>query len=196
MAKAKGPLFSVSASGKIKHRLTYSHKKVGNIVRLQRKNKDAQTDDQLLERGKFQDAVAAWNGLSSEQKAAWNLLAGGTSRSGYNLFLKYQISGLMTYLHFDTLSVITNVTPNFILSCYLDDTAYTDLGDIGFLVQTQRDSDGVWQNPSASFESDDRELRIRYPAKIKVSGGWRLRTTLEGLDVPYQMGTPTSGAFS
>ena len=71
MAKLKGPLFSLSASGALGPRLTYSMRGSGAQVRRQRANQDVTTPAQAVERGYYTDALAAWATLSPAEKEQW-----------------------------------------------------------------------------------------------------------------------------
>ena len=51
------------------------------------------SEDQLAQRAKYLAAVAAWNALTSEQKAVYNSEAAGLPLTGYNLFLKRHLNG-------------------------------------------------------------------------------------------------------
>jgi hypothetical protein len=130
MAKATGPLFSVSASGQIKHRLTFSNKRVGNIVRFQHKNKDAQTARQIANRTRYAGACASWKLLDSGTKESWNLLAKGKATTGFNLYLKSLITG-------SALKQITMVSARLVTNsgeCYIEvqlvPTDFTELYDV------------------------------------------------------------------
>jgi len=46
------------------------------------------TAPQLVRRGAFADAVAGWQGLTTNQKQVYNERASGKKMSGYNLYLK------------------------------------------------------------------------------------------------------------
>jgi len=50
--------------------------------------KNPRTDPQQIQRGKYADAVLAWQNLTSEQKEVYNERTKGKSLSGYNLFSK------------------------------------------------------------------------------------------------------------
>ncbi len=51
--KVQGPLFSLEAHGTIGDLLTFSKRRTGQQVRYQRKQKDAQSVDQVSHRAKF-----------------------------------------------------------------------------------------------------------------------------------------------
>jgi len=71
MAKLKGPLFSLSASGALGPRLTYSMRRSGAQVRRQQANTNPNTAGQAVERGYYTDALAAWATLSPAEKEQW-----------------------------------------------------------------------------------------------------------------------------
>lgn len=73
MVKLKGPLFSQSASGAIRKRLTYSTRRSGNQVRFQRAQEDVITSKRTTQRGYYQDAINGWNSLSDAEKAQWDV---------------------------------------------------------------------------------------------------------------------------
>jgi hypothetical protein len=54
--------------------------------------KNPRTVPQQAWRGIFADSVSAWQGLTDEQKAVYNIRAKGKRMSGYNLFLKEYLS--------------------------------------------------------------------------------------------------------
>ncbi len=70
--KIKGPLFSLKASGSVGPRLTFSQRRSGPQVRIQKSNADANTTNQQTERGYFDDGRTAWGTLSDANKAAWD----------------------------------------------------------------------------------------------------------------------------
>jgi len=65
------PLFSISASGSVGPRLTFSQRKSGPQVRIQKAQLDALSVPQLLERSYFVEAYEHWNTLTIENKADW-----------------------------------------------------------------------------------------------------------------------------
>jgi len=71
MAKLEGPLFSMGASGSIGPRLTYSKRKSGHQVRVQKAQTDALSAEQVVERGYYEDAIAAWATLTDNEKSQW-----------------------------------------------------------------------------------------------------------------------------
>ena len=77
MAKLTGPLFSLQAGGSIGPRLTYSQRKSGAQVRVQKAQLDVITADRSTERGYFQDSATAWGTLSDDEKSQWNVFNAG-----------------------------------------------------------------------------------------------------------------------
>lgn len=72
MAKIKGPLFSISASGSLGPRLIYQKRTTGSQVRFQKAQADVLTDDRTIERGYYTEAVAHWNTLTTGQQQEWS----------------------------------------------------------------------------------------------------------------------------
>ena len=92
MAKVKGPLFSLSASGQIAKTLVYGDWKGIDVVRKYVIPANPNTSGQQAQRGYFGAAVEDWHtdGLTAIDVAAWNLyaLAQKVAASGFNLFVK------------------------------------------------------------------------------------------------------------
>lgn len=72
MAKLKGPLFSVRASGSVGPRLAFSKRKSGPQVRYQKSQADAKTSAQQTERAYFDEARLMWVTLADADKTAWD----------------------------------------------------------------------------------------------------------------------------
>jgi len=88
MAKITGPLMSVSASGSIAKRLTFSQRKSGQQVRFQKAQKDVITDARTTARANYTLAYTAWGFLNSAEKEVYNDRAKGQQLTGFNLFVK------------------------------------------------------------------------------------------------------------
>lgn len=95
MAKVKGPLFSLSASGQIAKTLVYGDWKGIDIVRKYVIPANPKSDDQQTQRGYFGAAVEDWHtdGFTALDVAAWNLyaLAQKIAASGFNMLVKLKI---------------------------------------------------------------------------------------------------------
>ena len=72
MAKVAGPLFSQEASGAMGPRLTFSQRKSGQQVRIQKAQADVTTAGRTTQRDYFSTAYAAWNTLSDADQQEWN----------------------------------------------------------------------------------------------------------------------------
>lgn len=88
MVRLKGPLMSMSASGSIGPRLTFSQRKSGPQVRFQRAQKDVVSVARTRQRDLFTEAVSAWNSMTLIAKEVYNERAVGTVMNGYDLFQK------------------------------------------------------------------------------------------------------------
>lgn len=95
MAKVKGPLFSLGASGQIAKTLVYMVWKGIDDVREFVIPANPKTEDQQQQRGYFGDAVEAWHvdGYTEEDVKAWNMyaLSQKIAASGFNMFNRFYI---------------------------------------------------------------------------------------------------------
>jgi hypothetical protein len=96
MAKVKGPLFSLSASGQIAKTLVYGDWKGIDIVRKYVIPANPNTALQQTQRGYFAAAVEDWHtdGFTAVDVAAWNLyaLAQKVAASGFNMCTKLKVN--------------------------------------------------------------------------------------------------------
>jgi len=72
MVKLKGAFYSLAARGTFAKKLVYSVRKTGNIVRIQKKQDYAGTEEQLPVNTYFKLAITAYSILSDANKAAWD----------------------------------------------------------------------------------------------------------------------------
>ena len=72
MAKLKGPILSHTAHGRIGPQLTYSTRKSGPQVRIQKNQADVITADRTVQRDYFIEAYEQWNTLNDAEKQQWN----------------------------------------------------------------------------------------------------------------------------
>ena len=95
MAKVKGPLFSLSASGQIAKTLVYGDWKGIDVVRKYVIPANPNTAAQQTQRGYFGNAVEDWHtdGFTAVDVVAWNLyaLAQKVAASGFNMLVKLKI---------------------------------------------------------------------------------------------------------
>ena len=96
MAKVKGPLFSLSASGQIAKTLVYGDWKGIDVVRKYVIPANPNTAAQQQQRGYFGNAVEDWHtdGFTAVDVVAWNLyaLAQKVAASGFNMLVKLKIT--------------------------------------------------------------------------------------------------------
>jgi len=88
MVKVIGPLYSLSASGKIAERLVFSIRASGQQVRFQRKQKDIITASRLTQRGAYLQGVDSWKILADNVKIEWITEAKSLQMTGYNLYMQ------------------------------------------------------------------------------------------------------------
>lgn len=88
MAKVIHPLLSEQASGKIKSRLTFSVRKSGQQVRIQKAQKDVLSVGQIAQRDIYKNGVLSWWLLSSAERASYSERAKNFHMSGYNLYMQ------------------------------------------------------------------------------------------------------------
>lgn len=79
MAKLKGPLLSLSASGSVGPRLTFSKRKSGSQARFQRAQKDYENAARKTQRDSYRLGIELWNYLPAAEKAYWDEI----ERKGY-----------------------------------------------------------------------------------------------------------------
>jgi hypothetical protein len=89
MSLVLGPLMSIDASGTYKDCLTFSIWKGRNYVRTWFRPTNPKTDAQQAQRTMMSDAVAAWHGLYSGTKDAWDVAARDVYPpiSGFNYYV-------------------------------------------------------------------------------------------------------------
>jgi len=87
---------SLEAKGKMKNILVFQGAKATSKVNIYKKQKDSQTERQLLVRTLFDEARQRWNSLTDEQKSVWNDEAKYKNKTGYDIFIKYSINNLRT----------------------------------------------------------------------------------------------------
>jgi len=88
MAKAKGPLMSIEASGSIKKTLTFSTWKGRNVVKNTPHPHNPKTDAQMGIRANFTGVVAAYKALSSPMKTLWVTEGDRTQITGLNAMMR------------------------------------------------------------------------------------------------------------
>lgn len=79
MAKLKGPLLSLSASGSVGPRLTFSERNSGPQARYQKAQKDYENAPRKTQRDAYRLGIELWNYLPDAEKAYWDEI----ERRGY-----------------------------------------------------------------------------------------------------------------
>lgn len=95
MVKLKGPLFSVAAFGTLDDTLVYQRRRGMDTVYRKRVVDNPNTDAQASQRASFASAVSSWRELPAESKVRWVVRAQGMAISGYNLYIKNYLLGLL-----------------------------------------------------------------------------------------------------
>jgi hypothetical protein len=96
MAKVRGPLYSISASGVIADAMVFASWKGLPWVRKQFTPQNPKTDDQKAIRLIFSQAVRKWQDQTVENKADWETAVGkiGKTESGFNFFMSEYITSM------------------------------------------------------------------------------------------------------
>lgn len=95
MARVKGPLFSVAASGKFKG-MEFRTGGGTTTVATQRTPPRERTPAQIAQATRFQVAVTAWKALDDTTHQQWKQAAQGTGNSGYQLYIAEYIGQAIT----------------------------------------------------------------------------------------------------
>jgi len=124
MAKVKGPLFSLGASGQIAKTLVYMTWKGIDDVRTYVVPANPKTADQQQQRGYFTNAIDAWHvdGYTEDDVSAFNLyaLAQKIAASGFNMFVKLYVLAKVAELAWVALT-------NCVISAILTTTATVEI---------------------------------------------------------------------
>jgi len=88
MAKLNGPLLSQNAAGTFAKILTFSNRKTGPQVRLQKAQKNIKTQSQLYVMDRFFNAKTAWQQLTQDEKDDFKILGSAYQLTGYQYFIK------------------------------------------------------------------------------------------------------------
>lgn len=95
MAKVKGPLFSVAASGKFNGVMEFRAGATQTTVHGPRAKGGPRSAAQLAQSLRFGNAVAAWKALDEAGKAAWKTAGAAAGMTGYQLFIsEYQTQNI------------------------------------------------------------------------------------------------------
>jgi len=89
MATAKGPLFSLDASGKVGGAIVFSKWKGRNVIRRHAIPSNPKSAGQVAMRAMMKFASQIWAGLTTGNKATWDDLAAASSISPFNAFVGF-----------------------------------------------------------------------------------------------------------
>lgn len=86
MARVKGPLFSLSATGEFKG-MEFRTGSGSTVVAAPKVVQAPRRPAQLAQQAAFQTAVQAWKALDANGQQAWRTAAQNTGLSGYQLYI-------------------------------------------------------------------------------------------------------------
>lgn len=89
MAKVTGPLFSMTASGKLANAIVFMSWRGIQDVRMYKKPTNNRTPNQIITRAFFSTAVTNYHALSTADQEALRASAAGKPYSGFNLFMDW-----------------------------------------------------------------------------------------------------------
>jgi len=92
MARTRGPLFSLDASGAVRDVIVYSKWKGRQYVRGWSQPYQPRTDLQVVQRAYFTQSNWGWHDLTGDQQAAWDTYAKGFEMSGWNKYCSAYIA--------------------------------------------------------------------------------------------------------
>lgn len=97
MAKVRGPLYSISASGQIAQAMVFAHWKGIAWVREQFIPQNPKTAGQVAQRLIFSQGVMKWHDLSDNQMTGWQtgIERKGYTMSGFNYFMSEYIKSML-----------------------------------------------------------------------------------------------------
>ena len=112
MARTKGPLFSMEASGQIGKAIVYSEWKGRTYARGYIIPKNNHRPNQERIRTGWAIAVTKWQSLTTEVKLAWTTFANQFQMSGFNVFLQHLIREINIQLDPEEIPASVTVTGN------------------------------------------------------------------------------------
>lgn len=112
MARVKGPLFSIEASGSVAKTIVYSQWKGRNYVRQHTIPLNPQSATQMNVRYALTLLVAAWQGEIQAYWDTWNEFGKQFNLSGFNAYVKRGMDAYITQLTSAVTPVSVSVTGN------------------------------------------------------------------------------------
>jgi len=96
MAKVRGPLYSIAASGQIADAMVFANWKGIPWVREQFTPQNPKTAEQVSQRLIFTQAINGWHDRTTEQKTGWQtgIERKGYTMSGFNYYVSEYIKSM------------------------------------------------------------------------------------------------------
>jgi hypothetical protein len=95
MAKVKGPLFSLSASGEFNGMMEFRTVGSGTVAAGVKSRVPPRSPAQAAQTARFSRAVGGWRTLTLEQRNAWRTAGPAHGMTGYQLYIsEYQTQGI------------------------------------------------------------------------------------------------------
>jgi hypothetical protein len=138
MAKLKGPLISLDATGPLGKELTYQSRKGQPLAIATPTHPDARTLPQIYQRARYYDATQAWLTLTTAQKLVYTKAARPLHMTGMALYIRTYLAAppdLAGWWHLDepTGATLVDISPN-----HNNGTPHTTLSVPGKLGQAQQ----------------------------------------------------------
>jgi hypothetical protein len=95
MAKVKGPLFSLSASGEFNGMMEFRTVGGSTVAAGIKRRVPPRSPSQAAQTQRFRQAVNGWRSLTIEQRNTWRAAGPAHSMTGYQLYIsEYQTQGI------------------------------------------------------------------------------------------------------
>ena len=192
MARIKGPLFSMDATGPLGPLLSFGRSKQGVTGRRKNGPRGIATELQVARREAYRAAVDAWNELNTEEKAVFAAAAAALRMSGYNLFIReYLATPIQTDEYFAYVKLLAHFDID--ASDVIGHTATTSNATVTD-VQSQFGGKSLKINTSAGYanyayaSASDSELPGDFTIEFFV---WLDNVVSEGV----MIGSTASGGF-
>lgn len=91
MAKTTNPLHSLTASGSIARRITFTNRRDSATAKNWHTPRASASLNQLTRRAIYRLSCAAWRALSPAEKTAWDVIARERAITGFNAFMSATI---------------------------------------------------------------------------------------------------------
>jgi len=112
MARTKGPLFSLGASGSVGDCLVYANWKGRDYCREYAIPQNPQSTNQVNVRTAWDLLVTKWQGLAYGDKSIWDTFADQFSMSGFNQFMSRGMDAYVAQLGTSTTPASVGISGN------------------------------------------------------------------------------------